>query len=191
MMSFEKHGRKVIVGTEGGFLDIFDWGNSTEYSDRLVGSKSTIDCLFPLNDSMMLTGSSDGLIRIVNILPNSIVGFLGNHGSDPIECLFVTQDKTRVFSCGHDGFVKLWNLNGFLKREEEEESDYDETEISNSHQKILNFSKNDLCHRKTIYSNESISVTPSTHDVSKSTFNKPSLLNEKRSSSESRFFFQI
>jgi hypothetical protein len=36
---------------------------------------------------MACTGSSDGLVRLINIHPNTLVGVLGEHGDFPIERL--------------------------------------------------------------------------------------------------------
>ena len=36
-------------------------------------------------DDLILTGSSDGLIRLVNIQPHKLVGVLGDHGDFPVK----------------------------------------------------------------------------------------------------------
>ena len=41
----------------------------------------------------MLTGSQDGLIRIISILPNSMLGVVGEHGDFPVETLALSHDR--------------------------------------------------------------------------------------------------
>ena len=40
--------------------------------DRFPGHPETIDCLLPLDQDSILTGSSDGLIRVLSIHPNKV-----------------------------------------------------------------------------------------------------------------------
>jgi WD repeat-containing protein 55 len=87
-----------------------------------VKHPSAVDCLYALDDTMACTGSSDGMIRVVNILPNSLVGVLGDHGRHPIERIIADKDRTRLISCGHDGSVKVWNLSMLLGEKDDLDS---------------------------------------------------------------------
>jgi hypothetical protein len=52
-----------VCGTQGGVLDIFSWDDWGDMSDRFPGHPESIDAILPINDDVILTGSSDGLIR--------------------------------------------------------------------------------------------------------------------------------
>lgn len=58
-----KGDKKVVCGTGEGVVDIFnkdEWGN---IADRFPGHPSSIDCILPLGESVLLTGCFDGNIR--------------------------------------------------------------------------------------------------------------------------------
>lgn len=69
-----KRGRKVVCGSQEGVLDIFDYNDVEDISDRFPGHPASVDALLALDDDIVLTGSSDGLIRIISILPNKMLG---------------------------------------------------------------------------------------------------------------------
>ena len=69
-----KRGRKVVCGSQEGVLDIFDYSDIEDISDRFPGHPSSVDALLPLDDDIVMTGSSDGVIRIISILPNKMLG---------------------------------------------------------------------------------------------------------------------
>jgi hypothetical protein len=62
------------------------------------------------DDGWVCTGSDDGKIRLIHLLPNYVVKVLGHHQSYPVERMVIDQAKTRLVSCGHDGFVRTWDL---------------------------------------------------------------------------------
>ena len=45
------------------------------------------------DEDTVLTGSQDGLIRIISILPNSMLGVVGEHGDFPVETLALSHDR--------------------------------------------------------------------------------------------------
>ncbi|KAJ7883292.1 WD40 repeat-like protein [Mycena leptocephala] len=98
-----KGGAKVVVGTQLGILSIFN--RSSGYGDcvdRVPGHPSSIDALcslppsflesaasFPGMENTVLTGSSDGLVRAVQVLPTRLIGVVADHGELPVERLAV------------------------------------------------------------------------------------------------------
>ncbi|KAJ7625006.1 WD40-repeat-containing domain protein [Mycena polygramma] len=98
-----KGGAKVVVGTQIGILSIFN--RSSGYGDcvdRVPGHPSSIDALcalpsqflestaaFPGMENTVLTGSSDGLVRAVQVLPTRLIGVVADHGELPIERLAI------------------------------------------------------------------------------------------------------
>ena len=82
-----KGGRKVLCGTQDGVMLIFSWGRWGDCSDRYPGKPpqtEPIDCMLNVDNSTVLTGSSDGLIRCNSVFPNKQLGIIGE-GDLPIE----------------------------------------------------------------------------------------------------------
>ena len=44
-----------------------------------------MDCLWKVDESTVVTGSNDGLVRVVSIQPNKVLGVLGDHDDFPVE----------------------------------------------------------------------------------------------------------
>ena len=87
-----KQGRKIVTGSQEGVLSLFDWGDIADLSDRYPGHPQSVDALVALNDDLLLTGSSDGMIRVISILPNKMLGVVGEHSEWPVERLSLSPD---------------------------------------------------------------------------------------------------
>jgi len=116
-----KNGSKVICGSQGGILNIFSWGFWGDISDRFPGHPDSIDSIVAINDDTICTGSSDGLIRVVNIHPNKLLGVIGEHEDYPVERLAISRDANLLASCSHDSSVKFWNISFFWEEDSEQE----------------------------------------------------------------------
>ncbi|EIM87291.1 WD repeat-containing protein JIP5 [Stereum hirsutum FP-91666 SS1] len=128
-----KGGTKVVVGTQLGILSIFNrksgWGDCV---DRVPGHPHSIDALcalpssYPSSHSTILTGSSDGLIRAVQLLPTKLLGVIADHGEFPIERIEIDRagEGRWVGSVGHDEVLRLTDLKDVF--EDEDEADQDE-----------------------------------------------------------------
>jgi len=89
---------KFVVGTQLGILSIFNrssgWGDCV---DRVPGHPSSVDALCALpaalpnvdTTSTILTGSMDGYVRAVQILPTKLLGVVADHGNWPVERISV------------------------------------------------------------------------------------------------------
>ncbi|CEM05746.1 unnamed protein product [Vitrella brassicaformis CCMP3155] len=122
-----KDGRKVVCGTQNGVISLFSWGDFGDLNDRLLGHPMSVDAMVKLDESTLLTGSSDGIIRIVSILPNRIIGVLGEHGetlfergeSFPVERLALDPSNAILASLSHDLCIKFWSTaHAYLTAEE-------------------------------------------------------------------------
>ncbi|KAF4077244.1 hypothetical protein AMELA_G00205810 [Ameiurus melas] len=111
-MSIMKHGRKVVCGSSEGMLYIFNWNGFGATSDRFALQAESVDCIVPITDSILCTASMDGVIRAVNILPNRVVGSVGQHIGEPIEEIACSWDKRFLASCAHDQLIKFWDISG-------------------------------------------------------------------------------
>lgn len=115
-----KGGNAVVSGTQEGVLLVWKWGRwNTQAPDwdevldapeRFRGHPQSIDALLAVDDDTIITGSSDGLIRLLTIKPNKLVGILGEHSDFPIECLSWSRDKKLLASSSHDNTVKFWDV---------------------------------------------------------------------------------
>mmetsp|Transcript_4136 Transcript_4136/g.26129 ORF Transcript_4136/g.26129 Transcript_4136/m.26129 type:complete len:323 (+) Transcript_4136:350-1318(+) len=122
-----KEGKKVLCGTQSGMINMFSWGYFKDMNDRLAGHPESVDALIKFDEDTILTGSSDGIIRIVQVLPNKILGVVGEHIDYPIERLGITSDRMVLASTSHDKSVKLWDIS-FLHEDEGTGSEEDEEE---------------------------------------------------------------
>lgn len=48
--------------------------------------------------------------RAINILPNRVVGSVGQHKGEPIEEIACSHDTRFLASCAHDQLVKFWDI---------------------------------------------------------------------------------
>lgn len=127
-MKIIKGGRKVVCGTGEGVLCVWSWGTWGDVSDRFPGHPSSIDALLKLDEDTLLTGSSDGLIRVVSIHPDKLLGVLGDHEGFPIEKLQMNADRSHVASVSHDAIVRLWDARILQDDDDEDSKEEDEAE---------------------------------------------------------------
>ncbi|KAF8884235.1 WD40-repeat-containing domain protein [Gymnopilus junonius] len=153
-----KGGNKSVVGTQLGILSIFNrssgWGDCV---DRVPGHPLSVDALCALpaelpnvdTASTILTGSSDGYVRAVEILPTKLLGVVADHGEWPLSGLQLVavgssdkdnfvgarcgsthadHDEERtspgrwwVGSVGHEDMLRMTDLEGFFRENKENE----------------------------------------------------------------------
>ncbi|ORZ13062.1 WD40-repeat-containing domain protein [Absidia repens] len=119
-----KNNRKAVVGSQDGILSIWNWGDWGDYKDRIVGHPSSIDAICKLDEDTICTGSSDGIIRLVTILPNGFHGILGDHGEQmPVEHLKLAHDKKYLVSSGHDSSLQFWNVGHLFDEQQDDDND--------------------------------------------------------------------
>ena len=104
-----KNGKKVVCGTGMGVLNVWSWGTWGDISDRFPGHPNSLDALVKVDEDTLLTGSSDGLIRVVTVHPDKFLGVLGDHEDFPIEKLALTSDRKYIGSLSHDNYIRLWD----------------------------------------------------------------------------------
>ncbi|TFK78435.1 WD40 repeat-like protein [Polyporus arcularius HHB13444] len=129
-----KGGQKIVVGTQIGILSIFNrksgWGDCV---DRIPGHPASIDALcaipsrYPNSQSTILTGSSDGILRAVQLFPTKLLGVVADHGEFPIERIAVDMNGEGrwVGSVGHEEVLKLTDLQEIFEDGGEEDGDED------------------------------------------------------------------
>jgi hypothetical protein len=67
-----------------------------------------VECVLKVDEETVITGSSDGLLRVVQLLPNKLLGVLGDHEGFPVEGLEWGAGGT-IGSYSHDEVVRLWD----------------------------------------------------------------------------------
>lgn len=85
------------------------------------GHPSSVDALVKYDADTIITGSSDGIIRIINILPNRMLGVLGGTEDLPIERLALSHDRATLASVSHESCLRLWDLSHLAHESEDEE----------------------------------------------------------------------
>lgn len=111
-----KNGRKVISGTQTGTLLLYSWGCFKDCSDRFVDlAPNSVDALLKLDEDRLITGSENGIISLVGILPNRIIQPIAEHSEYPVERLGFSHDRKFLGSISHDQTLKLWDLEDLLQ----------------------------------------------------------------------------
>ena len=104
--------------------------------DRIPGHPHSIDTLAPLpsahspSQTTILTGSSDGLLRAVQLFPTKLLGVVADHGEFPIERIAVDRrgEGRWVGSAGHEEVLKLTDMEEVFGDDDEEEEEGEEVE---------------------------------------------------------------
>ena len=52
-----------------------------------AGHPSSVDALVAFDEDTLLSGCQDGMIRVIGVLPNAMLGVVGEHGDYPVESL--------------------------------------------------------------------------------------------------------
>ena len=120
-----KNSNKLLCGSQQGILSLFSYNIWGDISDRFPGHPQSIDALLKIDEDTVLTGSSDGLVRCVQLLPNALLGVLGAHDGFPIEGLGWSCNRNMVGSISHDEYIRLWDAS-LLKEEDDDSDDNDE-----------------------------------------------------------------
>jgi len=108
-----RNGTKVICGSQTGVLCIFSWGDFGDQKDRITGHPMSVDALVKVAEDGVITGSSDGMIRVVAVHSiehgSAIIGNIGEHGEDPIERLALSADGELIASASHgQPSIQVW-----------------------------------------------------------------------------------
>lgn len=122
-------GKKLVVGTQLGILSL--WAPSKgilDHVDRFPGHPSSVDAICMLDDDTVLTGSSDGLIRVVQLFPHKLLGIVADHDGMPVEVM--RRKGHFVASLGHGSECKLTDLRPLLEGADEEGEEEDEEAIT-------------------------------------------------------------
>ena len=79
-----------------------------------------MDALVKYDADTVITGSSDGIIRVINVLPNRMLGVLGGTEDLPIERLALSHDRATLASVSHESCLRLWDMSQLADSDAEE-----------------------------------------------------------------------
>jgi hypothetical protein len=76
----------------------------------------------------VLSGSSDGLVRVVELYPTKLLGTLADHGEFPVERVRVDEGGQGrwVASVGHEEVIRMTDLRDVFEDEKDEEDAEDD-----------------------------------------------------------------
>lgn len=109
-----KNGKKVVCGTQQGVLAFWSFGTWGDVSDRFPGHPASIDAMLKVDEDTVVTGCSDGMIRLVQLQPDKLLGVLGEHEGYPVEKLQFNANRSWIGSVSHDKLIRLWDASLLL-----------------------------------------------------------------------------
>ena len=115
-----KHGKKVVCGTQEGVLAVWSFGTWGDHGHRFPGHPQSIDALLKVDEDTIVTGSSDGLLRVVQLMPDKLLGVIGDHEGFPVEELKWSFDKKLIGSTSHDELIRLWDASILFDDDDDE-----------------------------------------------------------------------
>lgn len=172
-----KQGTKVVCVAQSGAVAVFSWGDFGDHKDRIRGHPLSVDAMAKFSEDAILTGSSDGNVRVVGVYHEKhgsrVVNFVGEHGSLPLERLAMSPDEGSFLSVSHgQPSVRVWSTDPVHKalasapaadldvKDSEEDSDSDAPRKKKRGKKMMKKGKR----RK-------VSMQPGKSDASKSASN--------------------
>ena len=100
-------------------------GSDVPRHPHSIDTICTLPSSYPSSDSTILTGSSDGIIRVVQLLPTKLLGVVTDHGDCPVERIVVDRagEGRWVGSVGHDDVLRLTDLKDIFEDEDGDDAE--------------------------------------------------------------------
>ncbi|OCF43115.1 WD-repeat protein JIP5 [Kwoniella heveanensis CBS 569] len=122
-----KGGTKAVVGSGLGVLSIWNrkqgWGDCV---DRIPGHPASVDAIVPLTPDCIATGSEDGMIRVLQVLPHKFLGVIATHEEYPIERIKLDRNGKWLGSVSHDECLKLTDVSDLFEESDDEDMEEDD-----------------------------------------------------------------
>lgn len=115
-------GHQIVCGTSTGEIFTWDWGEwNLKPKGRIKGHSEDLQCMLPVSQDHVLTGSADGAVRLIRLFPPELrefeytVATIADHDlvvDFTIETLRVTPDDRWLAFTSHDACVYWADLSG-------------------------------------------------------------------------------
>ena len=80
-----------------------------------------------IDEDTVVTGCSDGLIRLLTVQPNKAIGIVGEHIQGlPVEKIDLDVASASLLSLSHSNTIKVWGVKDLLEDNDAEEDVEDE-----------------------------------------------------------------
>eukprot|EP00981_Chlorochromonas_danica_P010865 scaffold3491_cov160-Ochromonas_danica.AAC.1 len=131
-----RNGKKVIGGTQEGVSLFFDWGDWGDCSDRFPGHPDSINTFYKVDESTLLTGSADGYVRVVSVLPNKMLGIVGQLRDLSIETIRASPDQSFIATLSLDEAIRFWDISILQDDSDEEDEEGEEEEQAEEEEEV-------------------------------------------------------
>lgn len=85
--------------------------------------------MIPVDENTIITGCGDGIIRIVSILPNKIIGVVSAQTEElPITAMSLSHDR-KYLAAIVDSTVQFWNVSMLFDDDDENEEGEEEEDV--------------------------------------------------------------
>eukprot|EP00871_Galdieria_phlegrea_P002593 jgi/Galph1/3334/GphlegSOOS_G1983.1 len=123
----------LTCGTLEGNIIMYEWRLWDQTLDCLKGHPESVNSICLVDDDTILTGSDDGLIRLLNIHPNRLMGVVGEDFSLPIEKMVLDPESKMLACSSHEAAIRCFDASCLYEKDEDPSSS--EEEIRNSNKK--------------------------------------------------------
>ncbi|XP_028185772.1 WD repeat-containing protein 55-like isoform X2 [Glycine soja] len=115
-MTFVSDAMKLLATSGDGTLSVCNLRrNKVQAQSEFSEDELLSVVLMKLDEDRIITGSENGIINLVGILPNRVIQPIAEHSEYPVECLAFSHDKKFLGSIAHDQMLKLWDLDNILQ----------------------------------------------------------------------------
>ncbi|KAJ8437867.1 hypothetical protein Cgig2_031383 [Carnegiea gigantea] len=115
-MTFASDSMRLLATSGDGTLSVCNLrSNKVQAQSEFSEDELLSVVIMKLDEDRLITGSYNGLISLVGILPNRIIQPIAEHSEYPVERLAFSHDKNILGSISHDQILKLWDMDELLQ----------------------------------------------------------------------------
>ncbi|KAG5440486.1 hypothetical protein PCK2_000420 [Pneumocystis canis] len=111
-VKFQTNHPKICIGTASGAIRVFNKNKWDTYTNQILLSDKknmlNINTMITWNNDIIVAGTSNGTIHVLNIHPNRHMGIIGDHDSD-VDVLVKTYDAEWILSGGNRK-INAWKM---------------------------------------------------------------------------------
>jgi WD40 repeat protein len=108
-VAFSPDGNRVVSGSQGGLLQLWDASTGDPVRDALVGHSAAVRTLaFSPDGNRIVSGSTDATLRLCDAMSWTLIGKPLRGHAAAVQSVTFSPDGTQVVSGSFDGMVRLW-----------------------------------------------------------------------------------